>query len=209
MKSLLGGSAALTVALCAGSFLLNTRPIVAEANIPQPQPTPFQQKSTNANLAIASSTEDLSAAKVSDNFVPVEDSMVLDDAPIAPYAADTIASRASETMAEASIPITAAQNYIATAYSLNGRTASGLRTTKGIIAADHSVLPLGSRVRIEAGTYSGEYLVADTGGGVRGRRIDVWVPSTPEACRFGRRSVRLTVLSYGRNRTAARSPRRR
>jgi 3D (Asp-Asp-Asp) domain-containing protein len=90
------------------------------------------------------------------------------------------------------------KSYVATAYSLRGRTASGRMVSKGLIAADPRHLPLGSRVRIEAGTYSGEYLVADTGGMVRGRRIDIWTPTSREAMRFGRRMVKLTVLSLGR-----------
>ena len=88
-------------------------------------------------------------------------------------------------------------NYVATAYSLRGRTASGRYVAKGLIAADPRHLPLGSRVRLDAGAYSGEYLVADTGSLVRGKRIDIWTPSTREAMRFGRRTVKLTVLSYG------------
>jgi 3D (Asp-Asp-Asp) domain-containing protein len=88
--------------------------------------------------------------------------------------------------------------YVATAYSLRGRTASGRLVAKGLIAADPRHLPLGSRVRIEAGSYSGEYLVADTGSMVRGRRIDIWTPTSREAMRFGRRVVKLTVLSLGR-----------
>lgn len=87
--------------------------------------------------------------------------------------------------------------YVATAYSLRGRTASGRPVAKGLIAADPRHLPLGSRVRLEAGAYSGEYLVADTGSLVRGKRIDIWTPSAREAMRFGRRTVKLTVLSYG------------
>ena len=87
-----------------------------------------------------------------------------------------------------------AQDFEATAYSLHGRTASGAAPSQGIIAADPRVLPIGSRVRIEAGTYSGEYVVADTGGAVRGKRIDIWTPSSREAMRFGRRRVKLTVL---------------
>ncbi len=90
--------------------------------------------------------------------------------------------------------------YVATAYSLRGRTASGRMVSKGLIAADPRHLPLGSRVRIEAGAYSGEYLVADTGGMVRGRHIDIWTPSSREAMRFGRRTVKLTVLSLGARR---------
>jgi 3D (Asp-Asp-Asp) domain-containing protein len=92
--------------------------------------------------------------------------------------------------------------YVATAYSLRGRTASGRPVAKGIIAADPRVLPLGSRVRLDAGSYSGEYLVADTGGLVRGRRIDIWIPTTREAMRFGKRVVKLTVLSLGRKKRA-------
>ena len=88
-------------------------------------------------------------------------------------------------------------SYVATAYSLRGRTASGRPVAKGLIAADPRHLPLGSRVRLDAGNYSGEYLVADTGTLVRGKRIDIWTPSSREAMRFGRRNVKLTVLSYG------------
>ena len=88
-------------------------------------------------------------------------------------------------------------SYVATAYSLKGRTASGKPVSKGIIAADPRVLPLGSRVKLEAGDWSGEYLVADTGGMVRGRRIDIWTASSREAMRFGKRHVKLTVLSLG------------
>ncbi len=109
-----------------------------------------------------------------------------------------------EASSEVEFVAAAPQSYVATAYSLRGRTASGLVVGKGMIAADHSVLPLGSRVRIEAGAYTGVYLVADTGGGVRGRKIDVWVPTTREACQFGRRNVRLTVLSYGERRRTRR-----
>ncbi|HEV7681728.1 MAG TPA: 3D domain-containing protein [Pyrinomonadaceae bacterium] len=91
--------------------------------------------------------------------------------------------------------------YVATAYSLRGRTASGRMVSRGLIAADPSVLPLGSRVRLDHPGYSGEYVVADTGGAIRGRRIDIWTPSSGEAMRFGRRTVKLTVLSYGARRT--------
>jgi len=103
----------------------------------------------------------------------------------------------------ASQPLAPPASFVATAYSLRGRTASGRMVSRGLIAADPSVLPLGSRVRLEHPGYSGEYVVADTGGAIRGRRIDIWTPSASEAMRFGRRTVKLTVLSYG-----ARRPRR-
>jgi 3D (Asp-Asp-Asp) domain-containing protein len=140
----------------------------------------------------------------SQNKQTVKQSNLIEEAAarVAMEAADnaklTEAVAAEETFV---VPPTA---YVATAYSLRGRTASGLPVSKGLIAADPRVLPLGSRVRLEAGAYSGEYLVADTGGMVRGKRIDIWTPSSREAMRFGRRTVKLTVLSLGGKKRAAR-----
>jgi 3D (Asp-Asp-Asp) domain-containing protein len=100
------------------------------------------------------------------------------------------------------------ENYSATAYSLRGRTASGQYVTRGLIAADPRHLPLGTRVRLDAGPWSGEYMVADTGGAIKGRKIDIWTPSTREALQFGRRNVKLTVLSLPR-RATTKAPRPR
>ena len=90
-----------------------------------------------------------------------------------------------------------AQSYTATAYSLRGRTSSGKPVARGLIAADPRFLPIGTRVRVDAGAWSGEYVVADTGGSVKGRRIDIWTPTAGEALRFGRRLVKLTVVELG------------
>ena len=101
------------------------------------------------------------------------------------------------------------ETYSATAYSLRGRTASGQYVSRGLIAADPRVLPLGTRVRLDAGPWSGEYLVADTGGVIKGRKIDIWTPSTREALQFGRRNVKLTVLSVPIKRPKTRATRAR
>lgn len=93
------------------------------------------------------------------------------------------------------------QNYTATAYSLRGRTASGKPVARGVIAADPRFLPIGTRVRVDAGPWSGEYVVADTGGSVKGHRIDIWTPTAGEALRFGRRLVKLTILELGGKRS--------
>ncbi len=84
-------------------------------------------------------------------------------------------------------------SFSATAYCLKGRTALGHGVRRGIIAADPRILPLGSRISI-SGAYSGTYLVSDTGGGVKGRELDIWMPSCAEARRFGRRTVTVTYL---------------
>ena len=88
---------------------------------------------------------------------------------------------------------TTAVSYRATAYCLQGKTASGKSVRRGIIAADTRVLPLGTQVSINAGSWSGDYVVADTGGAVKGKKIDVWVPSCSEAKRFGSRTIKLHV----------------
>ena len=90
-------------------------------------------------------------------------------------------------------------SFEATAYSLRGRTASGEFTRPGMVAADPKVLPLGSVVEIEAGHYSGVYVVHDTGAKVKGNLVDVWLSSHHAARQFGRRNVKLTVLRYGPN----------
>ena len=87
------------------------------------------------------------------------------------------------------------QSFKATAYCLKGRTASGGSVRRGIVAADTRILPLGTRINISAGPYSGTYTVADTGGAVRGRVLDIWVPSCAEAGRFGRRTIKVSVVS--------------
>jgi 3D (Asp-Asp-Asp) domain-containing protein len=89
---------------------------------------------------------------------------------------------------------TAVNRFTATAYCLKGRTALGHGVRRGIIAADPRVLRLGSRINLGAGAYSGSYLVSDTGGAVKGRKIDIWMPSCSEARRFGRRTVTVGAL---------------
>jgi 3D (Asp-Asp-Asp) domain-containing protein len=98
----------------------------------------------------------------------------------------------------------------ATAYAKHGRTSSGTITHRGIIAADRRVLPPGSKVKVKgAGRYSGTYRVRDTGRDIRGRRIDIYIPSRRAAKRFGRRKVRVKVLKRASRVTGKRRPRRR
>ncbi len=91
--------------------------------------------------------------------------------------------------------VTETNAFRATAYCLQGRTAMGGSVRRGIVAADPRILPLGSRIQLNAGSYSGTYTVADTGGAVKGRKLDIWVPSCAEANRFGRRTVMVSRLN--------------
>ncbi len=82
-------------------------------------------------------------------------------------------------------------SFSATAYCLKGKTAMGHGVRRGIIAADPRVLRLGSTVSVEGGGYTGSYLVSDTGGKIKGKRIDIWMPNCSEARKFGRRNVQI------------------
>lgn len=85
-------------------------------------------------------------------------------------------------------------SFVATAYCLRGKTAMGHGVRSGLIAADPRVLGLGSRINLNAGGYSGTYLVSDTGGKIKGKRLDIWMASCSAARRFGRRNVSVTLL---------------
>ena len=66
------------------------------------------------------------------------------------------------------------------------------------MAADRTILPLNSRIRVYgAGRYSGEYTVEDTGGKVDGHHIDLYMPSNAEAKKFGRQRVKVVILEFG------------
>jgi 3D (Asp-Asp-Asp) domain-containing protein len=91
-------------------------------------------------------------------------------------------------------------SFQATAYALHGITASGIYVRHGVIAADPRVIPIGSVVQIITPGYSGVYTVQDTGRLIKGKIVDVWLPSTREARFFGRRSIKLHIIRWGKKR---------
>ncbi|MBQ6907576.1 MAG: G5 domain-containing protein [Clostridia bacterium] len=85
----------------------------------------------------------------------------------------------------------------ATAYSGGGYTASGMKARYGAVAVDPRVIPLGSRLYIEAADGSwiyGTAVAADTGGAIKGNKIDLYVESSADAIRFGRRTAKVYIL---------------
>ena len=78
----------------------------------------------------------------------------------------------------------------AVAYHLPGRTASGLPVRKGVVAVDPQLIPLGTRLYVPG---YGKAIAADVGVAIKGRIIDVWMPSTAEARMWGRKTVVITV----------------
>lgn len=78
-----------------------------------------------------------------------------------------------------------------------GITATGRKAGYGIVAVDPRVIPLGSRLYIETsdGSYVyGTAIAADTGGAIKGNRIDLCFDTRAEAIRFGRKTVKVYIL---------------
>lgn len=80
-----------------------------------------------------------------------------------------------------------------------GRTATGMTAQYGVIAVDPKVIPLGSRVYIESsdGGKSWVYgfaVAADTGGAIKGNKIDLCYNTRAECLQFGRRSATVYIL---------------
>jgi 3D (Asp-Asp-Asp) domain-containing protein len=65
-----------------------------------------------------------------------------------------------------------------------------------MLAADPCVLPLGTVVHLRAGRYTGFHRDGH-GWVIKGRRLDVYVPTYKEAVEFGRQRVKIKVI--GRN----------
>ena len=74
------------------------------------------------------------------------------------------------------VPVAAGTNATVwvTGYTLSGTTATGGQAGPGVCAVDPSYIPLGTQITIDG---IGSCVAADTGPGVVGGHIDVWVPS--------------------------------
>ncbi len=79
-----------------------------------------------------------------------------------------------------------------------GTTATGVQCQVGVVAVDPSVIPLKSKLYIEAedGSYVYGYCVADdTGGAIKGNKVDLAMNTKEECFNFGRRTVKVYILS--------------
>ncbi len=91
-------------------------------------------------------------------------------------------------------------DMIATGYSPyegsgSGRCATGCRAGLGVVAVNPHFIPLGSKLYIEGYGYA---LAGDTGGAIRGRRVDLGLNTYRAANRIGRKTVHVYVLSEAR-----------
>jgi 3D (Asp-Asp-Asp) domain-containing protein len=102
---------------------------------------------------------------------------------------------------EQNINIEENDNYIimiATAYTKSieegthkGITRSGTQVSRGTVAVDPRVIPLGTKLYVE--NY-GHAVALDTGGAIKENRIDLYMETKDEAFEFGRKEVRVWII---------------
>jgi uncharacterized protein YabE (DUF348 family)/3D (Asp-Asp-Asp) domain-containing protein len=80
----------------------------------------------------------------------------------------------------------------ATAYTHTGRrTATGVWPTLGTVAVDKSVIPLGTRLYIPG---YGICKAQDTGGAIKGEKIDIFFDTEEECIRWGNKSITIYII---------------
>ncbi len=79
-----------------------------------------------------------------------------------------------------------------------GITYTGRKVKKGIVAVDPKVIPLGTRLYIEGVGQTADYgfaVAADIGGAVKGNIIDLYFESSEDVRKWGRKTVKVYVLT--------------
>jgi 3D (Asp-Asp-Asp) domain-containing protein len=73
----------------------------------------------------------------------------------------------------------------------DGRTATGAKAEKGVVAVDDRVIPMGSRLYIPGYGFA---VAADRGSAIKGKRIDLCYATYWEARQFGRKKIKVYLL---------------
>lgn len=68
--------------------------------------------------------------------------------------------------------------------------ANGQKTHAGAIATDPRILPIGSKVTINGVVY----VAKDTGGRIKGNKVDIYMASCQAALKFGKQKVQVGIL---------------
>jgi len=85
--------------------------------------------------------------------------------------------------------------YTASCTGCSGVTATGINLKNNpdlkVIAVDPNVIPLGTKVYVEGYGYA---VAGDTGGAIKGNKIDVFFPNKSQAYNWGRKTVKIRIL---------------
>ncbi|MFD2694726.1 peptidoglycan-binding protein [Sporolactobacillus shoreicorticis] len=113
----------------------------------------------------------------------------------APKVKKTRVIRKSETVAAVKEFYANSTAYTARCTGCSGTTATGINLLQNpnakVIAVDPSVIPLGTKLYVEGYGYA---VAGDTGGAIKGRKIDVFFNDNSSALQWGRRTVKVKIL---------------
>lgn len=103
-----------------------------------------------------------------------------------------VASTTSSDKGSKTLSVTATA-YTAYCTGCSGTTTTGIdlisHPDMKVIAVDPNTIPLGSRVHVEGYGYA---IAGDTGGAIKGNKIDIFVPNRQDALAWGVRTVKVT-----------------
>jgi 3D (Asp-Asp-Asp) domain-containing protein len=158
-----------------------TAAVPAAPTAPVPAPAPVQEAAAPVKEVVAAAAPAPSPAPTADVAAkPAEPS-------------STEAEEPADNNKEITVKATA---YTASCEGCSGITATGVNIKDNpdekVIAVDPDVIPLGSKVYVEG---VGEATAADTGGAIKGNRIDVFIPSEEAALKFGVKHLKVTILN--------------
>lgn len=164
--------------------------VAPSTNNAEPKETAQKVVAPTLSTTVPKESAPKAAAPTSNN------SEVKETAPIAETA------EPKENTPKADVPAASAKEIIveATAYTASCDGCSGITSTgidlkanpnAKVISVDPSVIPLGSKVLVEG---YGEAIAGDTGGAIKGKKIDVFVPTKQDAIDFGVKTLKVKVL---------------
>ncbi|TKH32198.1 cell wall-binding protein EntD, partial [Bacillus cereus] len=176
-------------------FLTGTAPVIEKKEVVAQEEVPTRTNTPVKNNTVVKNKE---SVKSNDSIKNVESSK--------PVVKEKTAAKPVAKSTETSAPAGGREITVeATAYtadpSENGSYGGRVLTAMGhdltanpnmkVIAVDPKVIPLGSKVWVEG---YGEAIAGDTGGAIKGNRIDVLVGSDGSANSWGRKSVKVKVI---------------
>ena len=104
---------------------------------------------------------------------------------------DTPPSRSGSSVRARQVLTMEATAYTRHDAGVGGITAGGNPMRRGLVATDPRIIPMGTRLYIEGYGYA---IADDTGGAIRGHKIDLAVDTLAEAYQIGRRQMTVYIL---------------
>ena len=103
-----------------------------------------------------------------------------------------ISLNSSSSSSNSSLNVSSTLTVKSYAYTGGGITATGTKPKYGTIAVDPKVIPYGTKVYIKE--LDKVFTAEDTGGGIKGNKIDIYMPTESDCTKWGVRTVTLQIL---------------